>query len=109
LIDTSYFSFACVFCLQEKVDECYNAILHLTNANNYGHNKRKYEEIPGSPSGVIDAVFSSDGSNDSWTVGASSYSTSEPVFKKTKNQGQNMNLSPINRVIVGILATATSP
>lgn len=93
---------------KEKVDECYNAILHLTNANNYGH-KRKYEEIPGSPSGVIDAVFSSDGSNDSWTVGASSYSTSEPVFKKTKNQGQNMNLSPINRVIVGILATATSP
>lgn len=94
---------------KEKVDECYNAILHLTNTNNYGYNKRKYEEIPGSPSGVIDAVFSSDGSNDSWTVGASSYSTSEPVFKKTKNQGQNMNLSPINRVIVGILATATSP
>ncbi|CAJ2630548.1 unnamed protein product [Trifolium pratense] len=97
---------------KEKVDECYNMILQVTNANSnddYYGNKRKYEQIPGSPSGVIDAVFSSDGSNDSWTVGSSTYSTSEPVFKKTKTQGQNVNLSPLNRVIVGILATATSP
>jgi cyclin D3 len=101
---------------KEKVDECYNLIIQVTNANSnddyyYGNNnKRKYEQIPGSPSGVIDAVFSSDGSNDSWTVGSSTYSTtSEPVFKKTKTQGQNVNLSPLNRVIVGILATATSP
>ncbi|GAU24284.1 hypothetical protein TSUD_48720 [Trifolium subterraneum] len=101
---------------KEKVDECYNLILQVTNANYnddyyYGNNnnKRKYEQIPGSPSGVIDAVFSSDGSNDSWTVGSSTYSTSsEPVFKKTKTQGQNVNLSPLNRVIVGILATATT-
>ncbi|CAL5209914.1 unnamed protein product [Lathyrus oleraceus] len=92
---------------KEKVDECYNAIVEVTNENNYGH-KRKYEQIPGSPSGVIDAVFSSDGSNDSWKVGSSSYSTSEPVFKKTKTQGQNRNLSPLNRVIVGILATASA-
>ncbi|CAI8604925.1 unnamed protein product [Vicia faba] len=96
---------------KEKVDECYNVIVEVTNGSNYGH-KRKYEQVPGSPSGVIDAVFSSDGSNDSWKVGSSSsYSTSEPVFKKTKTQGQNRNLSPLNRAIVGILATAsaTSP
>lgn len=97
-----------MFFLQEKVDECYNVIVEVTNENSYGH-KRKYEQVPGSPSGVIDAVFSSDGSNDSWKVGSSSYSTSEPVFKKTKTQGQNRNLSPLNRAIVGILATATSP
>ncbi|XP_050915324.1 cyclin-D3-3 [Lathyrus oleraceus] len=92
---------------KEKVDECYNAIVEVTNENNYGH-KRKYEQIHGSASGVIDAVFSSDGSIDSWKVGSSSYSTSEPIFKKTKTQRQNRNLSPLNRAIVGILATAAT-
>lgn len=107
---------------QEKVDECYNAILQLSNANNYGHahynnnpsGKRKYEQIPGSPSGVIDAAaFSSDdGSNDSWAVAVvgsslySSSSSSEPVFKKSKTQGQKLKLSPLNRVIVGIVGAS---
>ncbi|KAI5420872.1 hypothetical protein KIW84_044636 [Lathyrus oleraceus] len=50
----------------------------------------------------------SDGSIDSWKVGSSSYSTSEPVFKKTKTQRQNRNLSPLNRAIVGILAIAAT-
>ncbi|OIV91105.1 hypothetical protein TanjilG_30327 [Lupinus angustifolius] len=102
---------------KEKVDECYNAILHLnlkdSNANNYGHNplKRKNDQIPGSPSGVIDAAFSSDGSNDSWAVGSSLYSSpkTEPVLKKSRTQSQEkqMNLSPLNnRVIVGIVGTS---
>lgn len=95
-----------VLFLQEKVDECYNEIIQVTNCNNLSSTKRKYDEIPDSPSGVIDAVFSSDGSNDSWSVGSSLYSTSEPLLKKTKTQGQNMNLSPLNSVIVGILATS---
>ncbi|XP_020239440.1 cyclin-D3-1 [Cajanus cajan] len=94
---------------KEKVDECYNTILQVSNANNYGDNntsKRKYEEFPGSPSGVIDAAFSSDGSNDSWAVGSSLYSPPEPLFKKTRTQGQQMKLSPLNRVIVGIVGTS---
>ncbi|KAG4907595.1 hypothetical protein AAZX31_20G114800 [Glycine max] len=95
---------------KEKVDECYNAILQLSNVNNYGHNnntsKRKYEQIPSSPSGVIDAAFCSDGSNDSWAVGSSLYSPPEPLFKKSRTQGQQMKLSPLNRVIVGIVGTS---
>ncbi|CAJ1977408.1 unnamed protein product [Sphenostylis stenocarpa] len=95
---------------KEKVDECYNAILQLSNANNYGHNnninKRKCEQIPDSPSGVIDAAFCSDGSNDSWAVGSSLYSPPEPLFKKSRTQGQQMKLSPLNRVIVGIVGTS---
>ncbi|KAL2324212.1 hypothetical protein Fmac_023270 [Flemingia macrophylla] len=95
---------------KEKVDECYNAILQVSKiGNNYGDNKsskRKHEEFPGSPSGVIDAAFSSDGSNDSWAVGSSLYSPPEPLLKKTRTQGQQMTLSPLNRVIVGIVATS---
>lgn len=101
---------------KEKVDECYNAILDLqdSNANNYYANnnpqKRKFDQIPSSPSGVIDAAFSCDGcSNDSWAVvGSSLYSLpeAEPVLKKSRTQGQQMNLSPLNRVIVGIVGTS---
>ncbi|WVY98039.1 hypothetical protein V8G54_030190 [Vigna mungo] len=95
---------------KEKVDECYNAILQRSNRNSYGHNnniyKRKYEQIPDSPSGVIDAAFGSDGSNDSWAVGSSLYSSPEPLFKKSRTQGQQMKLSPLNRVIVGIVGTS---
>ncbi|XP_019453414.1 PREDICTED: cyclin-D3-1-like isoform X3 [Lupinus angustifolius] len=101
---------------KEKVDECYKAILDLklkdSNANNYANKnplKRKYDQIPGSPSGTIDATFSSDVSNDSWSVGSSSlYSSPETklVLKKSRTQGQQMKLSPLNRVIVGIVATS---
>ncbi|XP_061368906.1 cyclin-D3-1 [Gastrolobium bilobum] len=94
---------------KEKVDECYNAILQLSNANNYAYkspSKRKYDQIPSSPSGIIDAAFSSDGSNDSWTVGSSLCSPSEPLFKRSRIQGQKMKLSPFNRVIVGIVGSS---
>ncbi|KAK7390938.1 hypothetical protein VNO78_19154 [Psophocarpus tetragonolobus] len=95
---------------KEKVDECYNAILQVSKANKYGHNnspsKRKYEQIPGSPSGGIDSALSSDGSNDSWAVGSSLYSPQEPLFKKSRTQGQQMKLSPLNWVIVGIVGTS---
>ncbi|KAI4295686.1 hypothetical protein L6164_035703 [Bauhinia variegata] len=100
---------------EEKVDKCYNLILEISLANNYGHNngrKRKYDKIPDSPSGVIDADFSSDASNDSWAVGSSLYPSSpEPVFKKSRvqeqqQQQQQLKLSPLNRVIVGIVGTS---
>ncbi|KAE9611725.1 hypothetical protein Lal_00011672 [Lupinus albus] len=98
---------------KEKVDECYNDILHLigSNANNYGNKnplKRKYDQIPGSPSGIIDASFSSNGSNDSWAVGSSLYSSTETevLLKKNRTQGQLMKMSPHKRVIVGIVGTS---
>ena len=61
---------------KEKVDECYNNVIQEVSSennnynNNYGQSriikKRRCDEIanPGSPSGVIDAVFGSDGSID---------------------------------------------
>ncbi|KAL1296042.1 hypothetical protein AAHE18_19G254800 [Arachis hypogaea] len=99
---------------KEKVDECYNGIVEVTNNNNNGGRgkKRKYEEIPGSPSGVIDAVFSSDdGSNDSWEVVGSSLLCSSPSQEEPqpqpllKNKKQQLKLSSLNRVIVGIVGT----
>ncbi|KAL9415202.1 hypothetical protein AB3S75_043475 [Citrus x aurantiifolia] len=99
---------------KEKVSDCYKLILELanakTNANSNPH-KRKFEAIPGSPGGVIDAtVFSSDeSSNDSWSVASSSVlsspSSPEPLFKKSRVQDPQMTLPMpslnLNRVIVG--------
>lgn len=49
--------------------------------------KRKFESIPSSPSGVIDAYFSSDNSVDSWAVALSAASSSpEPLFKRRRAQ-----------------------
>ncbi|KAE8008010.1 hypothetical protein FH972_004560 [Carpinus fangiana] len=93
---------------EEKVNACYNLILELSNAYNCVHNnplKRKYEQIPCSPSGVIDAVFSSDSSNDSWAVGLSVYSSPEPPFKKSRAHEQQMKLPSLNRISVGIVGS----
>jgi len=93
---------------EEKVNACYNLILELSNAYNCVHNnplKRKYEQIPCSPSGVIDAVFSSDSSNDSWAVGSSVYSSPEPPFKKSRAHEQQMKLPSLNRISVGIVGS----
>ncbi|KAJ7946088.1 Cyclin d3 [Quillaja saponaria] len=85
---------------KEKVSECYNLILELSNTNNCAHNnshKRKYDQIPGSPSGIIDAVFNSESSNDSWAAESSlCCSSPEPLFKKSRAQEQQLK-----RVIVG--------
>ncbi|XP_075672698.1 cyclin-D3-3-like [Castanea sativa] len=95
---------------KEKVNDCCNLILELSNAYNCAHNnphshKRKYEQVPDSPSGVIDAVFSSDSSNDSWAVGSSAYSSPEPLFKKSRAHEQQMKLPSLNRVSVGIVGS----
>lgn len=90
---------------KEKVNECYNLIVELSNGYNCAHNnphKRKYGQVPSSPSGVIDAVFGSDSSNDSWAVGSSAYSSPEPLFKKHRSHEQQLNLPSFNRVSVGI-------
>lgn len=78
---------------KEKVNDCYTLILELSKACGYKNNphKRKHEQIPGSPSGVIDAYFSSESSNDSWAVGSSVSSSPEPHFKKIKSEASSLN------------------
>ncbi|XWS54760.1 hypothetical protein CRYUN_Cryun10bG0116700 [Craigia yunnanensis] len=100
---------------KEKVNECYKLILDLlTRPQNNAYcnpplhpNKRKLETVPSSPSGVMDATFSSDSSNDSWAVGSSvSLSSSpEPPFKKSRGQEQGMCLPSLNRIFVDIVGS----
>ncbi|KAF3435452.1 hypothetical protein FNV43_RR22541 [Rhamnella rubrinervis] len=103
---------------KEKVEDCCSLIVEYSStACNYANNsmsqKRKHEEIPGSPSGVIDAVFSADrnngSSNDLWSVGSSSsvYSSCpEPLLKKSRTQDQQqMKLPSLNRVFVDIVGS----
>ncbi|CAK9136457.1 unnamed protein product [Ilex paraguariensis] len=89
---------------KEKVNDCYQLIVELSNTCVYGqnkHNKRKYQQIPGGPSGVIDVYLSSDSSNDSWAVGSSSVCSSpELLFKKTRVHEQQMRLPSLSRVFV---------
>lgn len=65
-------------------------------ANN---NKRKYESsVPASPNGVVDATFSSDSSNDSWSVSVSPGPGPgpEPLSKKKRAQDDQLRLEHAN-------------
>ncbi|XVF01310.1 hypothetical protein REPUB_Repub04eG0076900 [Reevesia pubescens] len=101
---------------KEKVNDCYKLILDLSTrpqSNGYSNPphpiKRKLETVPSSPSGVIDAAFSSDSSNDSWAVGSyssvSMSSSPEPPFKKSRGQEQGMRLPSLNRVFVDMVGS----
>ncbi|KAJ8763572.1 hypothetical protein K2173_002455 [Erythroxylum novogranatense] len=76
---------------EEKVNDCYRLILELnlskTRRGSCSNNsqKRKYEAVPSSPSGVIGAVFSCDSSNDSWAPGSSVSSSPKPIIKKSRS------------------------
>ncbi|PIN25367.1 G1/S-specific cyclin D [Handroanthus impetiginosus] len=79
---------------KEKIDDCLKLITEVMD--DHGHNlsrKRKHEPIPSSPSGIIDAYFSSDSSNDSWDVASSSPS---PLSKRSRAQDQHMRLAPLS-------------
>ncbi|KAA8531659.1 hypothetical protein F0562_006624 [Nyssa sinensis] len=94
---------------KDKVDDCYKLILELSGnhgCKQYQTHKRKFQAIPGSPSGVIDAYFSCDSSNDSWVLAWSVSSSPEPLFKKSRAQDQQMRLAPLNRVSVGLLGSS---
>ncbi|KAL4649563.1 hypothetical protein ACB092_01G022700 [Castanea dentata] len=89
---------------QDKVDECCKLILELASRGSGDpSNKRKFGSLPSSPKGVIDVSFSSDSSNDSWAVAASSVSSSpEPLSKKSRAQDQL--LQPLNHPSSDILS-----
>ncbi|KAK6241099.1 hypothetical protein SCA6_006488 [Theobroma cacao] len=99
---------------KERVNDCCKLILDLSTRpqnNAYSSNphphKRKLEMVPSSPSGVIDAAFSSDCSNDSWAAGSSGSvsSSPEPPFKKSRAQEQGMRLPSLNRFFVDIVGS----
>ncbi|TYI97327.1 hypothetical protein E1A91_D01G136000v1 [Gossypium mustelinum] len=68
---------------KDKVDESCKLIIELTKTREEGNQskKRRFKWIPESPNGVIDLLFISNESNDSWGV-----SSPDPVSKKIKTQ-----------------------
>ncbi|GKE59724.1 cyclin, C-terminal domain-containing protein [Tanacetum coccineum] len=53
---------------EEKIEGCSKFIMDVSNhhGSNYSStNKRRYSSVPGSPSGVVDAYFSSENSSNS--------------------------------------------
>ncbi|XP_043712862.1 cyclin-D3-1 [Telopea speciosissima] len=90
---------------KDKVDDCYELIVELTTGHHGHGQKRKYESMPGSPSGVIDANFSSDSSNDSWAVASLVTSSPEPLLKRRRAQEQQMRVPSLNRVFVDVLGS----
>lgn len=69
---------------KDKVEDCCGLILELASRGNRTIKRKFASSIPGSPSGVMDVSFSSDGSNDSWAVISSVSSSPEPLSKKSK-------------------------
>ena len=83
---------------QDIFEECHDLILELMDTACYKlcqSLKRKHHSVPGSPSGVIDAYFSSESSNESWSVASSISSSPEPQYKRNKTQDQRMTLAPL--------------
>lgn len=98
---------------KEKVQCCYNLVVEHSKAYSSGFyhpinsHKRKHEQqAPDSPSGVIDAGFSSDSSNDSWAFRATSVCSSpEPSFKKSKSEESKMEFHSLNRAFLDIVGS----
>ncbi|XVF15499.1 hypothetical protein REPUB_Repub09cG0159100 [Reevesia pubescens] len=92
---------------EDKVNACYKLILEFLESHckgNQGH-KRKHRSIPSSPSGVIDASFCCDSSDDSWTMTSSVSSLPQPLFKRSRPQDQQMRLPSLNRMFVDVLSS----
>ncbi|KAL4582223.1 hypothetical protein LXL04_006767 [Taraxacum kok-saghyz] len=95
---------------EENIDDCSKFVMEVSISNNHGTiysqtqtHKRKHSSVPGSPSGVFDAYFSSDNSNNSWAIGSSVSSSPEAPLKKNRAQEQQMRLTPVNRVSISVL------
>ncbi|XP_022922593.1 cyclin-D3-3-like [Cucurbita moschata] len=100
---------------KEKVQCCYNLVKEHSKAYGNGNgiyhpntpHKRKHEQqAPDSPSGVIDAGFTSDSSDDSWALKAASVCSSpEPSFKKSKTEEPKMKFHSLNRPFLDIVGS----
>ncbi|KAB5526654.1 hypothetical protein DKX38_020501 [Salix brachista] len=73
---------------KDKVEDCSQFLMEFAPRDNFKvmSNKRKFSSlpVPGSPSGVVDVSFSSDSSNDSWSVASSVPSSPKPQSKKSR-------------------------
>ncbi|XP_030532135.1 cyclin-D3-2 [Rhodamnia argentea] len=91
---------------EDQVNECYELILELSTDHpeilNYKHKPKKLS-VASSPSGVIDASFSCDSSNDLWGVASSVSSLPEPRFKRSRYQDQQMGLPSASVSPMGVL------
>ncbi|KAJ8567298.1 hypothetical protein K7X08_019506 [Anisodus acutangulus] len=88
---------------KDRLEECHGIILELMGTSCYElcqSLKRKHQVVPSSPSGVIDAYFSCESSNDSWSVASSISSSPEPQYKRNKTQDQRMRPAPLGTVSV---------
>ncbi|KAI3760947.1 hypothetical protein L1987_51351 [Smallanthus sonchifolius] len=92
---------------EENMDTCSKFIMDVSNNQEccyFQTRKRKYSSVPGSPSGVVEAYFSSDNSNNLWAYASSVSSSPEVQFKKNRAQEQQMRLTPVNRVSITVLS-----
>ncbi|KAI7730928.1 hypothetical protein M8C21_032485, partial [Ambrosia artemisiifolia] len=92
---------------EENIDACSKFIMDVSNNHGscyFQSHKRKYSSVPGSPSGVVDAYFSSDNSNNSWAIASSVTSSPETQLKKNRAQEQQMRLTPVKRVSISVLS-----
>ncbi|KAF8082677.1 hypothetical protein N665_0812s0007 [Sinapis alba] len=90
----------------EKVNKCYDLVLdHIPS-------KKRMMSLrqPPSPTGVFDASFSSDSSNESWVASASDSASAspspEPLFKRRREQEQQMKLSSVNRMFLDVFTSS---
>ncbi|KAJ6878699.1 cyclin-D3-1-like [Populus alba x Populus x berolinensis] len=71
---------------KDKVEDCSKFLMEFALREHFKllSNKRKFCSLPGSPSGVVDVSFSSDSSNDAWSVAPSVSSSPKPLSKKSR-------------------------
>nr|APR64036.1 cyclin D3.1 family protein [Populus tomentosa]QWX39181.1 cyclin [Populus tomentosa] len=71
---------------KDKVEDCSKFLMEFALRDHFKllSNKRKFCSLPGSPSGVVDVSFSSDSSNDSWSVASSVSSSPKPLSKRSR-------------------------
>ncbi|CAH8305722.1 unnamed protein product [Eruca vesicaria subsp. sativa] len=86
----------------EKVNKCYELVFdHIPSKKRMMMNLMQ----PASPTGVFDASFSSDSSNESWVASASP--SQEPLFKRRRVQEQQMSLSSsVNRRFLDVFTSS---
>ncbi|XP_071711629.1 cyclin-D3-3-like [Rutidosis leptorrhynchoides] len=91
---------------EEDLNGCCAFIKDVSNShgNCYFPTHKRKSSVPESPNGVVDAYFSSDNSNNSWAIASSVTSSPEPPFKKNRAQEQQMRLTPVNRMSIGVLS-----
>ncbi|KAH7851561.1 hypothetical protein Vadar_013394 [Vaccinium darrowii] len=89
----------------DKVDGLSKLIQEFYGNDGDVTHKRKYESLPASPNGVVDAHFCSDCSNTSWSVTSSVSSSPEPLFKKRRDGEQKTRLDPLMHMSIGLVGS----